>query len=197
MRKIKFAVAASGNGSIFQSIADAIRSGQISNGKIACVITDNPAAGVLKRAATEGVPAFYIDHKTTPEQRDNEILAILKKTGAQFLFLAGYLKKISPRLLAAMPIYNTHPAHDMIRFGGKGMYGINVHNAVVASGVETTGATIHRVDEEYDHGNILMQTPPVKITPNETGETLQQKVLAEEHKLIPKFINEITSQKKA
>lgn len=197
MSKIKFAVAASGSGTVFQSIADAVKEGRIPNGEIACVFTDNPEAGVLVRAKKAGVPAFYIDHKSlTLEQRDDAILDCLNKTGAKFLFLAGYLKKISGRLIAHLPIYNTHPALDMVRFGGKGMYGIKVHEAVVASGVATTGATIHRVDEEYDHGNIMMQTPPVKVSPDDTGETLQKKVLAEEYKLVPKFIDKLTSQGK-
>jgi len=192
--KVKFAVAASGNGTVFQSIIDAVRDGSIPNGEIACVFTDNPEAGVLKRAKDADVPSFYIDHKLLPEQRDDAILDVLQKTGAEFLFLAGYLKKISPRLIANLSIYNTHPAHDLERFGGKGMYGIRVHEAVIAAGAKTTGATIHRVDENYDTGAIVMQTPPVKVLPSDTGETLQQKVLAEEYKLVPKFIAKMVEQ---
>ncbi|MDR0850433.1 MAG: phosphoribosylglycinamide formyltransferase [Christensenellaceae bacterium] len=191
---IKFAVFASGGGTDFQSIIDAKAAGIISHGQIAALISNKADAGVLERARKADISAFYVDHTISQENTDAEILKILKQTDAQFVFLAGYLKKISPAILDAVPVYNIHPAIDLKRFGGKGMYGLNVHTAVIAAGEKFTGATIHSVNEIYDDGKILMQTPKVPVLSTDTPETLQQRVLAEEHKLIPQFIDILTRE---
>ena len=174
----KFAVAASGNGSNLQVMIDA-------GFKPVAVLSNKEEAFALQRAKAANIPAFHIDPKN-----DEQIIKILKDSGAEFLFLAGYLQKISPAVINALPIYNIHPALDLHKFGGKGMYGIHVHKAVIDSGELFTGATIHRVDENYDEGAILRQTPPVKVEPSDTPQILQAKVLAEEHKLVVDFLDE-------
>jgi phosphoribosylglycinamide formyltransferase-1 len=192
--KIRFAVAASGGGSDFQSIVDAQKAGKIPYGEVVILFSDKESAGALQRARNADIPAIYIDHTVSSEQRDKAIINAFIQHGAQFLFLAGYLKKISPALIAHLPIYNIHPALDLHKFGGKGMYGLNVHRAAIQAGAEYTGATIHEVNENFDEGKILMQTTPVKIDSNDTPESLQLKVLAAEHELIPQFIDKLTRQ---
>jgi len=192
---IKYAVMASGGGSDFQSAVDAQKAGQIPNGEIVALITNNPHAGAIERANKEGISAFYVAPKGSQEETDKLILKILKDySGAEFVFLAGYLKKISPAILEQLPVYNIHPALDLKRFGGKGMHGLNVHQAVIDAGEKYSGATIHQVDEIYDHGEILMQTPNVPVLAGDTAETLQRRVLAAEHKLIPQFLDRLTQK---
>ena len=175
----KFAVMLSGNGSNLQAMID---------GGFApvAVLSNKENAYGLERASVAGIPAYVIDPKD-----DQQILDILKSSGAEFLFLAGYLQKISPAIINHLPIYNIHPATDLHRFGGKGMYGIKVHEAIIAEKEPYTGATIHRVDENYDEGAIIMQTPPVVVEPEDTAQSLASKVLAEEHKLVLRFLSEV------
>ena len=191
---IKYAVAASGGGSDFQSAVDGQKAGQIPNGQIVALFSNKVNAGALDRAKKAGIPAHFIDHTISQEARDKAILEVLNESGAEFLFLAGYLKKISPAVIAKLPIYNIHPAHDMKKFGGKGMYGLAVHEAVIKAGEKTSGATIHEVDEIYDNGKILMQTPKVPVMDGDTPETLGARVLSAEHKLIPIFLNKLTTK---
>lgn len=191
---IKYAVAASGDGTDFQSAVDAQKADQIPLGEIVALFSNKANAGALDRAKKAGIPAYFIDYSSavTPEQQDKAIMEVLEQSGAEFLFLAGYLKKISPLVIEKMPVYNIHPALDLQRFGGKGMYGLAVHEAVIAAGEKASGATIHQVDKHYDHGKILIQTPNVAVLPNDTADTLQQRVLIEEHKLIPQFLDTLT-----
>ena len=175
----KFAVMLSGNGSNLQAMIDG-------GFKPAAVLSNKSDAYGLERARNAGIPTYVIDPKD-----DEQILDVLKKHGAEFLFLAGYLQKISPAIISHLPIYNIHPAIDLHKFGGKGMYGIHVHNAVIEAGEESTGATIHRVNENYDEGAIIMQTPPIPVEPGDTPQVLQQRVLAQEHKLVVKFLQQL------
>jgi len=188
VNKVKYAVAASGNGTVFQSIIDAQAKGKIPDGEIVALISNKADAGAIDRARSADIPAHFVDHSVPQDQIDAEIIDIIKTSGAQFLFLAGYLKKITPAILATLPVYNIHPAHDLNRFGGKGMYGIHVHQAVIDAKVETTGATIHEVNENYDDGAILMQSSKVKVLPDDTAESLQQRVMKQEYKLATECI---------
>lgn len=191
---VYYAIAASGGGTDFQAAVDAQNAGQIPYGKIVALISNKADAKVLERARAANIPGYFIDHTVSQEETDRAIVKILKDTGAQFLFLAGYLKKITPAILAEVPVYNIHPALDPIRFGGKGMYGKHVHEAVILAGEKFAGATIHEVVEQYDEGKILMQTLPVPVLKEDSAETLQQRVLAEEHKLIPLFLDKLTRE---
>jgi len=178
--KLNFAVMASGGGTNFQAMVDA--------GHRPCIVlTNNPDAYILERAKVAGIPSAVIDPND-----DAQIVSILKEHGTELIFLAGYLRKISPAIINNFEIFNIHPAHDLHRFGGKGMYGVRVHEAVIASGEKASGATIHRVNEHYDEGAIIMQTPPVAIDKSDTPESLQKKVLKEEYKLVVRFLDEIS-----
>ena len=191
---VKYAVMASGSGTDFQSAVDAQAAGKIPHGEIVALISNKINSGALARARRAGIPAYFVDHIRSQECIDREIIKILKDSGAEFVFLAGFLKKVGPAILDIMPVYNIHPAIDLGRFGGRGMHGLNVHQAVIDAGESATGATIHRCGVQYDSGAVLMQTPRIAILKTDTAESIQQRVLYEEHKLIPQFLNKLTSE---
>ena len=190
MRNI--AVFASGNGSDLQAIIDACQSGQL-DAKVCAVISNNENAGALVRAKKHNIPAYHLSAKTHPEpaQLEQAVLDALTVNKTCLIFLAGYLRKIIPAVLAtyAGQIYNIHPAL-LPKFGGKGMYGIHVHTAVLAAGETETGVTIHRVTTEYDKGTIVAQRT-VPVLPDDTPETLAARVLQTEHVFIVEVLAEI------
>jgi len=181
---MKLAFLASHNGSNMQAIIDACKSG-----KLACkpvlVISNNRESGALARAQKEGIPYAHLSSQThpDPEALDKAILEALQKHGADWVVLAGYMRKLGESTLSAYRgrIVNIHPAL-LPKFGGQGMYGINVHKAVLAAGETESGATVHLVDGEYDHGDILSRRK-VPVLPDDTPETLAQRVLNVEHQL--------------
>ncbi|MBT7088759.1 phosphoribosylglycinamide formyltransferase, partial [bacterium] len=135
---------------------------------------------------------YHLNSKTHPHDLDQTILATLQKHKVNLVILAGYMKKISPLILAAYKnrILNIHPAL-LPKFGGPGLYGLKVHTAVLAAHSQESGATVHLVDEIYDHGRILNQVK-VPVLPNDTPETLAQRVLVQEHQLYPKTLRKIS-----
>lgn len=169
-------VFASGNGSTLQSIIDSIHSHEL-EAQIDLVVSDNPNAYALTRAETNHIETYVIQNKKF-EPRDLELAEILSKYSIDLIVLAGYLKMIGPNLLRTYTIINTHPSL-LPKFGGKGMHGMHVHEAVVAAKEKYTGATLHYVNEEYDKGNIISQTK-VEVLPSDTAETVSQKVQAAE-----------------
>ena len=169
-------VFASGNGSTLQAIIDSIHSHEL-EAQIDLVVSDNPNAYALKRAETNHIETYVIQNKKF-EPRDLELAEILSKYSIDLIVLAGYLKMIGPNLLGTYTINNTHPSL-LPKFGGKGMHGMHVHEAVVAAKEKYTGATLHFVNEEYDKGNIISQTK-VEVLPSDTAETVSQKVQAAE-----------------
>ena len=189
---INFVVMASGSGSTFEALAKKLKKSKTA--KIAAVISNKQDAKVLTRAKNLGIEGFFVDHKQPQENIDAEIKKIISNKSAQFVMLLGYLKKISQELVDILPIYNIHPAYDIHKYGGKGMYGLNVHKAIVETRESYSGATIHKVNSIYDDGKILMQTKKVKVKKTDTPEQLAARVLKQEHKLVPKFINQIVSK---
>lgn len=169
-------VFASGNGSTLQAIIDSIQSHEL-EAKIDLVVSDQPDAYALKRAETNHIETYVIQNKKL-EARDLELSEVLSKYSINLIVLAGYLKMIGPHLLEQYTIINTHPSL-LPKFGGKGMHGMHVHEAVVAAKEKYTGATLHFVNEEYDKGNIISQTK-VEVLPSDTAETVSQKVQAAE-----------------
>lgn len=150
--------------------------------KIKLVITNNPRAGVLEIAKKAGVPAEIIDLKNkTEEESTAAYLSLLEKYGISFIILAGYLKKIPAGVIKAYPqkIVNIHPAL-LPAYGGAGMYGMRVHEAVVAAQEPESGISIHYVDEIYDHGKIIAQYK-CTLSADETPASLAQKIHALEH----------------
>jgi phosphoribosylglycinamide formyltransferase-1 len=186
---MRAAVFASGGGSNFQSIADACRSGFIA-AEIALVVSNIDGAGVLERARSEGIPTLVIrsDQFEAPTDFSDALISQLRAHGIDFIILAGYMKKIPSRVLDVFPnrVLNIHPAL-LPSFGGKGMYGIHVHEAVIASGAKETGATVHLVDEHYDTGPIILQKR-VPVLKTDSPASLAQRVLELEHRLYPEAI---------
>ncbi len=191
---LKIGVMASGSGSNFQSILDAITSGEL-DAEVVMVLSNNSRAGALERARRANLSWRHLSSATHPDpvDLDRAIRDTMRDGGAEIICLAGYMKKIGDRTLAAFPgrILNIHPAL-LPKHGGPGCYGIHVHEKVLAAGDTMTGATVHIIDNQYDQGRILDQTT-VPVEPNDTPETLQQRVLKQEHVLYPRVLRRIVS----
>ncbi|HEX9916635.1 MAG TPA: phosphoribosylglycinamide formyltransferase [candidate division Zixibacteria bacterium] len=189
MKKLKLLVLASGGGTNLQAIIDSIEQGKL-NAEIKVVVSNNSNAFALERARQHNIKAIHLSHKmfTTPEEFDAKLLSILKENEVNMIILAGYMKMLSPTVVRVYKnrIINIHPAL-LPSFGGPGMYGIHVHEAVINSGAKTTGVTVHLVDEVYDHGAIVLQEA-IPVLDSDTPETLQQRVLEIEHKLYSQAI---------
>ena len=154
--------------------------------EIALIVCNKPGAGVLEIAAEEGIPSLIIEREEF--FRGSHYLEELRKANIEFLVLAGFLWKIPPELIRAYPgrIINIHPAL-LPAFGGKGMYGRAVHQAVLDAGQQESGISIHEVDEIYDHGEIIFQARcPVSAADN--PDSLAQKIHALEHAHYPAII---------
>lgn len=176
---------ASGGGTNFQSILDAIEEGDLHAEAKLCV-SNTPSAAALDRAKAADVPTAVIDPSDRTEDAfARDLLDALDEHDVSFVALAGYLRKIPPAVVDQYRgrILNVHPAL-LPAFGGRGMYGMHVHRAVVDYGVHWTGATIHLVDEEYDHGPIVLQEP-VPVFADDTPEDVAARVLPVEHRLYP------------
>jgi formyltetrahydrofolate-dependent phosphoribosylglycinamide formyltransferase len=181
---VPVAVFASGGGSNFQSILD--RQGPTCPFEVRLLISDRPGIGAIERAEKAGVTAQVIPVKgRTQDEVGAETLDVLQSGGIQVVLLAGYLRLIPSAVVQAFPrrILNIHPAL-LPAFGGKGMWGHHVHEAVLASGASFSGPTIHYVDEEYDTGSILAQWP-VPVLGDDTPDSLAARVLKAEHVLYP------------
>lgn len=161
-----------GNGTTLQSMIDAIENKTL-NANICLVVSDHEDAYALQRAKNAGIATYVIKSKTIKEM-DEELVTELQKYPVDLIVLAGYLRMIGEHLLSQYTIINTHPSL-LPKFGGKGMYGMKVHRAVIEAGEEYSGVTLHYVNSEYDKGNMIRQTK-VKVEPNDTAETLSAKV---------------------
>lgn len=177
-----------------QAIIDACKSGMI-NADPAVVISNNSNSMALERAKNEGIPAFHISQKKypEPEELDNAIIAILERYEVDIVILAGYMKKLGSKVINRFKgkILNIHPAL-LPKYGGEGMYGKFVHEAVIKNKEKESGCTVHIVDEIYDHGRILGQTK-VPVFPEDTPEILAERVLEQEHILYPEIIRKIAN----
>ncbi|MCL2197797.1 MAG: phosphoribosylglycinamide formyltransferase [Defluviitaleaceae bacterium] len=184
------AVFASHGGSDLQAIIDGCKAGKI-NARVCVVISNNSGSLALQRARDENIPAIHISEKTSLGNLGETLFKTLVQYQTDVVFLAGYMKKIPLNVLSAYRnrIFNIHPAL-LPKHGGKGMYGINVHKAVLAAGDTETGITIHRVTEEYDAGSILEQRK-VPVQAGDTPEILAARVLEQEHIFIVEFLSKI------
>jgi formyltetrahydrofolate-dependent phosphoribosylglycinamide formyltransferase len=175
---------ASGSGSNFQSLLDAQARG--APWRFRLLLSDREEAGALERARRAGVETKVIRvFGRDPVEVGQETVSALFDAAVQVIFLAGYLRLVPARVVEAFRgrILNVHPAL-LPAFGGKGMYGRRVHEAVLAAGVRVSGATVHLVDEQYDEGDVLAQWP-VPVLRGDSPETLAERVLAVEHRLYP------------
>ena len=188
MRKIKIAVLVSGGGTNLQALIDAQNAGIIQNGEIALVISGNPDAYALTRAANAGIPTAVVSKKMLGSQEafEDGILAEIERAGIELIVLAGFMSILSESFTSRFPrrILNVHPAL-IPSFCGKGFYGLHVHEAALAYGVKVTGATVHFVNEIPDGGEIILQKA-VDVLAGDTPETLQRRVMEEaEWKILP------------
>lgn len=179
-------VFASGRGSNFQAILNAIQEGLLP-ARVVLVLSNKGAAGALEIARARSLAAVHLSQKQFPDEGSFSaaMLHVLKEHNVQIVALAGYLKKIPLNVVREYRnrILNIHPAL-LPSFGGAGMYGHYVHEAVIASGAKLSGATVHLVDEEYDRGPIVLQKA-VAVEALDTPETLAEKVLKIEHEIYP------------
>ena len=186
----RIAVFASHSGSNLQAMIDACHLGKI-NAKVAVVISNNPDSYALERAKSAGIPSFCMNKKTHGKSLHEETLGLLTRNNVDIVFLAGYLKKLPENILQEYKdrIFNIHPSL-LPKYGGKGMYGLNVHKAVLEAGEKESGATIHRVVGEYDTGEIISQKK-VPVLDSDTPETLAKRVLKAEHELVVETLSQI------
>ena len=186
-------VFASGGGSNFKCIYNNTLNGKILNTKITLLISNNPSSGAILFAKDNNIDTLILNNKSYPNRIDyNNILKkILMKLNPDLIVLAGYMKLIPKEITSIYKnkIINIHPA-KIPEFGGKGFYGMNVHKAVIASGVKNTAVTIHYVNEEYDKGTIIY-TEVLPIFKEDTATSLSQRVLLVEHKVYSRVINNL------
>ncbi len=185
MEIVRIGVLVSGGGTNLQALLDGFSAGNCP-GEIALVVSNRKAAYGLERARDAGVEALYIGRGNYPEaaKRGEALLEALISRGIEWIVLAGYLDMLPPALTRhySNRILNIHPSL-IPAFCGMGYHGLKVHEAALARGVKLSGATVHFVDEGADTGPILSQES-VPVFPDDTPETLQQRVLSVEHKLL-------------
>jgi formyltetrahydrofolate-dependent phosphoribosylglycinamide formyltransferase len=180
----RIAILASGGGSNAQAIMDACQNGILKGfAEVVAIVSNNRGVKVLERAQKANVPAEVIE---------NNLSEILNKYKPDLVCLAGYMKLVHKEIVEAYTVINIHPAR-LPKFGGKGMYGINVHKAVVAAGERVSGATVHFANEHYDDGDIIIQSQ-VEVLPSDTPESLAKKVLKTEHEIYPKAIKKLIDE---
>tara|TARA_B100000131_G_scaffold299448_1_gene319949 strand:+ start:290 stop:928 length:639 start_codon:yes stop_codon:yes gene_type:complete len=190
MKNIKnIAVFVSGTGSNFIAIYNQIKKGNI-NGRIALLITDNPNAKAISFAKDNNIKIQIIDSKIISNNITHEdfLLKILNSVSSDLIVLAGYLKMIPSKVISQYKnkIINIHPSL-LPKFGGKGFYGMKVHQAVIKSRESFAGASVHFVDEVYDNGPIIKQEK-IEVLNSDTPETISKKVLKIEHKILPYIV---------
>ena len=175
-----------------QAIIDNVKNGKL-HAELCAVVSNNHNSGAIEKAKNENIPHYVVNEKTHLDKVSQEIIRIFKSHNVDTVVLAGYMKLISQSLIETFNnrVLNIHPAL-LPKFGGKGMYGMNVHKAVIDTKETMTGATIHLVNPHYDDGKILAQVE-IPVLPNDTPETLAGRVLQEEHKLYSSTLIKISN----
>lgn len=194
MSRARVAVFASGGGTNLQALLERASAAD-ARYHVALVVSDRPGAGALARARAAGVPVAVVPVAGEPPARvAASLLAALAVHRIDLIALAGYLRLVPAAVVDPYRgrIVNVHPA-PLPRFGGAGMYGMRVHRAVLEAGVPVTGPTVHRVDEEYDRGEVLAHEE-VPVRPGDTPEALAARVLAVEHALYPAVIDRLAAE---
>ena len=178
---MRIAVLASGSGTNLQALLDHFERQHHEKGRIVWVGSNRAGSMAIQRAQAAGIAADVFES----HEDGDALLARLEAHGAEMLVLAGYLKLVPHAVVRAFHgrMLNVHPAL-LPSFGGPGMYGIRVHDAVIASGATVSGATVHFVEEHYDRGAIIAQWP-VPVFSSDTSATLAARVLRVEHRLLP------------
>jgi phosphoribosylglycinamide formyltransferase-1 len=185
LRLPRIAILASHEGSVLQAVLDATQDHSL-DARVNVVISNNSNSGALRRARRASVPTAHLSSKTHPRPADLDraIATLLRDQQTNLVLLAGYMKRLGPITLDAFAghIINTHPSL-LPRYGGRGLYGLRVHEAVLANGDAETGATVHIVESDYDSGPILAQAR-VDVRPDDTVQRLEQRVKCCERELL-------------
>lgn len=185
----------SGGGTNLQAIIDGIEDGSIPNAEIVRIISSNPNAYSLERAKKHRIGSMVIGkiNYPDPEERTKEIIAALDEAKTDLVVLAGYMSILEPRLIEAYRgrIINIHPSL-IPKYCGAGFYGKHVHEAVLTAGECESGATVHYVDEGVDTGPIIIQEK-VPVVEGDTPETLADRVLETEHKILQEAVKNIAT----
>ncbi|MEA1914727.1 MAG: phosphoribosylglycinamide formyltransferase [Campylobacterota bacterium] len=194
MKIINIGILASHNGSGFDALYQACQNNSL-NAKISVVISNNTNATVLQKAKNNFIANFLINDTTCPHKDISQnILKILKEHECDYIFLSGYMKKIDPLIIEfyEKKIFNAHPSL-LPKFGGAGMYGRSVHEAVIASNEKISGVTIHEVSQNYDEGKIVLQKQ-LTVNKDDTAESLENKIKALEKRAIVEAFSKVCSQ---
>jgi phosphoribosylglycinamide formyltransferase-1 len=194
--KARIAVFVSGGGTNLQSLIDAAGDGRL-DAEIALVVSSLRKAYGLTRATDAGIPTLVFKDKkySSPEEAGSDLLAKLEDHQIDYIALSGYMRLLPAAVVTAFRnrIVNVHPAL-LPKYGGQGMYGHHVHEAVLAAGDTESGATVHLADEIYDNGRILEQST-VAVLPDDTPETLAARILVQEHELYPRVLQKLIEGK--
>ena len=195
-RPLRLAVLASGQGTNLQNVLQKISSGELTGVEVALVVSNNSTSGAMSVAEGAGIPVAHVSavRQGGQQSADSELLRVLKAHSIDLIVLAGYMKKIPAEVIGEFSgrIINVHPAL-LPKFGGVGMYGIKVHEAVIGAGESESGATAHLVTNEYDEGPIILQQQ-CEVLPDDTPETLSQRVREVEFDLLPRAIQIIADK---
>ena len=189
MSGLRLGVLVSGGGTNLQSVIDAVENGTLQS-QVVCVISNKETAYGLERARKHHIPAYFINPKE--EGYDDKVFEVLKEQEVDLVILAGYLKILNQDLVDAYKgrIINIHPSL-LPKFGGKGFYGIHVHEAVIAAGEKESGATVHFVDGGIDTGKTILQKK-LEVMADDTVESLQKRILDQiEHKILVEAIQSL------
>ncbi len=186
----KIVIFASGSGTNAENIIRYFSDSE--NVRVALVLSNKRNAGVLDRADKHDIEALYFNRKAL--YRSDIILNVLKSIGPDLIVLAGFLWKFPDNILRAFPdsVINIHPAL-LPKYGGKGMYGLNVHRAVTENRETTSGITIHYVNENYDEGAVIFQTETA-VLPSDSPEDVAHKIHALEYEHFPKVIEKLLTK---
>jgi len=190
---VKIAVLVSGGGTNLQAIIDAVKTKKIKNAKLVLVLSNNPDAYAVARGDKAGIETLVLSEKNYRSRLEHAkaLVKELKKRKIDLICLAGFMVILIPYFIRHFKtkILNIHPAL-LPAFGGPGMYGHHVHEAVIAAKEEKSGITIHFVNEKYDQGDILFQADTL-ITPDDTPESLAEKIHQLEYRYFPEIIESL------
>ena len=192
IKRVKIAVFISGGGSNLQALIDATKA-NILSAEIGLVVSNKAKALGLIRAKNENIKTFIFKSKKyiSSDEAGGKLLKILKENKIEYIALSGYLKLLPKQVIESYPrkIVNIHPAL-LPKYGGKGMYGHFVHEAVIKNKETESGVTVHLADEIYDNGQILAQVK-VPVLPDDNPESLAKRILKQEHRLFPRILQKL------
>ncbi|MEZ2220334.1 phosphoribosylglycinamide formyltransferase [Rhizobium sp. RCC_161_2] len=192
MKTLRIAALASNNGSSLRAIAEAIVAGEL-DATISLLVSNRLSAPVLDYARACGIPALCIPTKGIESEADEKLHAALMDAGTELVILSGYLRRLGPKTLSAFEgrILNVHPAL-LPKYGGAGMYGRKVHEAVLDAGEPVTGATIHLVDADYDHGRVIA-AKEVRINTSDDVAAIERRVMQAECALFVETLQRVVT----